>query len=293
MSEENRDPNGEQEKSEKLMKRAFRQSQNMLERTTCQRILQATFTTKDRVIIENITIAVGELEKQQTNLKIKGLDFALLKRLARVNSSLQKATFFKDSHRRIVYSVPWTFEITPENFKLYIKPWYQNNIINFWGPYIKKNVMEGFKVLHECGHVLFIGDWFTEKAVGKDASQRELKDYVWKKLPENCPKCGDRIEIGGGRYFLRRCNISSESINVVDYGAPRWSLFFEASTCLKLSGLQQLKASFEAYAKEICLEAKGILSNWVSPNIYDQMMKLFMEKEKREEKGAKDENLLA
>jgi hypothetical protein len=280
MSEENRDKNGEQEKSEKLLSRAFRfPKYGMLERQVCQRLLQATFSTIDSVFIKNITIAVLMMEPQTKKQKID-LDFSLFHKIAKISSSFQKVSWFKDQHGRTVYSVPWGFK-TSEDFKNFIEPWYEGNI-RFWGDYIKTNVTEGARIRHEpsgmdcssCHYPLFLFDSFHHNIVGKNATDSEIKNYIWKLLPNNCPKCGDRIA---------ERDLDSEIVMVVDHNAPQWSLFFEASGCLTHTGLNSLKNSFETWAMEFCTDANNVLSNLVSPATYDEVFKLFS-KEKREEK---------
>ncbi len=128
-------------------------------------------------------------------------------------------------------------------------------------------------------------------AVGKDASEREQIKYLKKMLPKNCPKCNKQICLVT-RGIWYECNVYSKPILVIDYGAPRWKLFFETSGCLTHSGYKTLKTSFETWAKGFCMDAINVLSNLISPSTYDEMMKLFVNK-KLEGKGVKNENFLA
>jgi hypothetical protein len=361
MSEENEDKNGEQEKSSDLVKRAFRKSQSMLERTICNRILQANFTRIDHVIIEHITLAVGELENQKQ--KIEGLNYELIKKIGKVNNSLQKVVVNK-TFKTPYFSIPWRFAETKENFEKYIGPWLQKYPATFRVPNFP-DITEPRKALvcSKCGTQLVnvplekseeIKSIFLQKYsehlrkkseyqitgrklwLNRTRFQDSLNETDKKKFLElvvkgdqrlfnywkppliietylNCPVCQNKITIKkeftvdsfpenaySDRVLLNlypRTNELWKGIEIINdkrfLESQMWRQFFASCKYLTELGFEQLKNSFEAYGVEKCLDAKGILSNWVSPNIYDDMLKLFMEREKREEKGSKDEDFLA
>jgi len=362
MNEENRDQKGEQEKSSDLVKRAFRKSQSMLERSICNRILQANFTRIDHVIIEHVALAVGELENQKQ--KIEGLNYELIKTIGKVNSSLQKVVVNK-TFRTPFFSVQWSFAETKENLEKYIGPWLKKYPDAFRVPNFP-DITESRKALvcSKCGTQLvnvpvekgkeiksiFLKEnsehlrkkseyritgrrrlWLNRTRFQESLNETDRKKFLelvvkgdqrlfnyWKppliiETYLNCPVCQNKITIKkeftvdtfpenaeSDRVLLNLYERTEElwkGIEIIDdkhfLESRRWKQFFASCKYLTESGFKQLKNSFEAYGVEKCLDAKGILSNWVSPNIYDDMLKLFMGREKREEKGAKDEDFLA
>ena len=90
-----------------------------------------------------------------------------------------------------------------------------------------------------------------------------------------CPKCEKEIY---------RNELDYENVKVVDFNAPKWAFFFETSGCLSHKGYERLKTAFEAYAKAYSLDAINVLSNLVSPNVFEEMMKIFV-KERQEGKS--------
>lgn len=246
----------------------------MLEKLTCQRLLQATFSVVDSIIITHVTAAVLMIEPQAKRQNIEGLDFNLFHKLTKLNSSFNGVTSFKDSYGESFYSVPWSFPTTPENFKAYIEPWYQNNI-EFCKSYIKVNLTQGRRVFHDYSS---LSERCSQRlTVFNPTKEKSFEDHIKFIVPDICPKCGEEIY---------RKDLDYENVLVVDYNAPKWCLFYEASGCLTHTGLNNLKTNFETYAKTYSLNAINVLSNLVSPNVFDEMMKLFV-KTKGEDKGVR------
>jgi hypothetical protein len=263
-------------KEERLVKRGLRWSRSMLDRTICHRILQATFSTVNPVIIKNVTMAVRTVEKQAEQAKIEGLDFELFQKIDKLYSSFRNANSYRDSESKQVFYIPWNFERTLENFKTYIEPWYKHNL-EFWQGHIKRNLTVGRRVYHNLRRV---STSCTQRlTVFNPTEGISYDDHINYVVPDFCPKCGHSI-------YCR--DLSYENVLVINYNAPKWALFFEASGCLTQIGYDRLKTAFESWALDHVAEAFNILSNWVSPSTYDEMLKVF--KGIQENKGEKQGN---
>ena len=259
----NHETENEEKKSDDLLSRAFRfPKHTLLEQQVCQRILQATFSIDDSVIVDNTTIAVLMMENESKKQDFKGLDFNQFNKFAEINSSIKNHFSYTDHHPNLVYSIPWSFQPTLENYEYYIKDWHKVNQ-EFCAYHIKQNVTISRRYSHHyrtisesCNHVL---SYFNP-------TKEDLDTHLKLNIPDYCPKCD---------YSIVRRDLVHEKILVVEFNAPRWSLFFETTNCLSIRGLKQIKTAFETYAKKYCLNAINILSNFVSPKTYDEMKREF------------------
>lgn len=249
--------NEEEEKDNKLLRRAFRWSYPMSEKLVSQRLIQANFSHEASVIIPNTTIAadITEAEKKQ----VKGLDFELLRGIDRVNTSFRNVEIIPLDRwkTQLKYYIPWSLDKSQENYQKIIKPWrvpagYHHKFITVHRKLAKKIIHHHFRDEDE-----FLGVFEPEEA--------RKKVEEWKKR-DRCPRCGDDFHGIGSRLEM-------EDTTVVN-PLPEWSFFWESTGCLTRNGYKSLLGAFESWAKTRCARASAIMANLVSPGIYDKMTKL-------------------
>jgi ribosomal protein L37AE/L43A len=152
-----------------------------------------------------------------------------------------------------IYSVPWGFLQTEENFKTYIDPW-----LNCSPPYWPSCITR---------HVKTVRVWQCRNC------QYELMRKV---LPITetlefpiCPKCKKETV---WRYH------DSYSI----FMEPLWSFFFEMCQYLSLEGYDILRNNFTSWATGQIQLFLSELTCMVDPNLYAEMLGLYSKRRKQD-----------
>ena len=182
-----------------------------------------------------------------------------LKNVYRVARAFQSASYTKiDQWGTHIWFIPWDFASSKENFDTFIKPFHIYT--SYFKQYIKYHRQTAWKLKHRrmfggCGHVLAI----AKKGEVKETIKRLFATF------EECPKC---------HWGLEAKEIAKEETTIVTEN-PLWSFFFEMSrNCLSEPGFKMLRNAFINYALPKVQKAVRALSELVTPQQYQEMLKL-------------------
>jgi hypothetical protein len=109
----------------------------------------------------------------------------------------------------------------------------------------------------------------------------EEKDRVLKECKDEfsvCPRCGKSLGRDGDETLGLYLG------NILDPN-PEWSYFYAATECLTEESAKNLRNAFEHWAIPILEEAKMVMAKYVSPQTYEDIAKLFMERKEEHDNG--------
>lgn len=195
-----------------------------------------------------------------------------LTRIYRVARAFASASYIKlDQWGTRMWYIPWDFPSTEQNFNDFIKPWHIH--VGYFPDHIKFNRQVVWKIRHSgpfssgCNYVL-----------ATVQTKDEIKDVVKKLLAVGiCPKCNDN---------LRERSISTQTTTAIKE-EPLWSFFFEMSgTCLSEQGFKMLRNSFISWVMPLIQKAVAELSELVTPQQYEDMLKLLTKQGEVKDEGS-------
>ncbi len=252
------------DKTERLVSRAFRKKTRIFEKLLAMRLISATFSSDTKVIIDHVTAAASMVE--QTNPSLDGLDFEKMRFLKKISDDFLKIgryTYkieykYNSPDHVSHYPIPWSFNFTKQIYAKYIESW------DVYAPYIKKAIKVHRKRLSKLTHQSYLS--FSSKGCRKllaivDPDKRTEEEKKW--IGKKCPHCGD---------IILEDDVSIETKDFI-IETPKWSFFLEKSHYLTLFGVKTLHTSFRNYARDECLKALAVMSDLISENIYDQILK--------------------
>ncbi|WNZ29408.1 MAG: hypothetical protein IAX21_00625 [Candidatus Bathyarchaeota archaeon] len=266
----------ERQEDEELMQSAFRWKKPTMEKLVMQRLFQATMSHDPYVIIEHTVNAASMVESQNQDVEI--LDFDLLRRLSKLNFAFKNYT---TKHNGIVYCVKFPFDISEENYHKYIEEWKQNISLDYWEKCIKKHRILSIGLKHNrinCKNVFFVASMEEYQKLAK-MNKCERLDYYLEKIPY-CEFCGESIDERSftGTWGTFQTDVGEVKSSVV-CEVPSWSFFFEGTSCLSASGFTRLRDAFHCWAKDKCGHALAVMSGLVSQNVYDEVSKLYNQRQ--------------
>jgi hypothetical protein len=266
MSEEN-------SRDTELIKNAFRWRKPIIEKLTMQRLFQATMSHDPFIIIEHTVNAASMVEAQ--NQQVKGLDFPEMRKLSKLNFAFHNVTKREvpNIYGLFAYCINFPFNSTHENYRTYIEEWKVPP--SYYPSMIRQHRIDSYKVIHkdhysylDCKQTLFVADAEDMKILEKLNHNGRIK-YYRDRLPSTCPNCNRPI-----RADWLNQDFIEQSTTIV-HPVPEWSFFFEAATCLAEEGYNRLRNAFSCWAKDKCGHAIAIMSSLISPNVYDEIAKMF------------------
>jgi len=260
-----------EDKTKKLVEKAFRKKTGINERLLCMRLIQATFSTDTKSIIANTCMAASMVEEGYPD-KLKDFDFRKFRIMKQIYSDINQTEEGKlklprrgeyDHYPRYarIFPIPWSIEFTEDVYNKHISPWMSFLDYEPSGIVMHRKKMTQLRHANElygyamcskgCNNVLDF--------VNPEGADTKEKEWIGKK----CPHCKEKIEEDA---------IVQETDNYIDKN-PEWSFFFEASQRLTLSGFKALRSAFYSWTKDECGKALMIMGRLVSQNIYDEVVK--------------------
>lgn len=177
----------------------------------------------------------------------------------RVARSLASATYIKIDAWQRMWFIPWDFASTERNFDDFIRPWHVH--VSYFPDNIKFNRKVVWQIKHDgafrtgCRRVMAV----VEKEEDVEATVEKLLEIGV------CPQCNE---------ILSERSISRQRATAIKE-EPIWSFFFEMSkTCLTERGFKVLRNSFISWAMPLIQKAVAELSELVTPQQYEDMLKL-------------------
>jgi len=304
---EAKDTQGEAEFKQFLFEGGRGPKRGTREMLVAQHLTLSTFTIEKPKIIHHVTSAAMHLEPKEA----QKLDLELMKGIFLVNECLshphiQKQPLYYYPRTgwtyRHIYKIVWGFPATEENFKKFIKPWYNN--LEYFRGYMKLPTFPTeyrlTVVCPKCAHVLFsdsesnikntgaivtkiLGKYGERKTrietvdnpawnvdtgfVGNPLMKAKVKYWVL-----TCPSCKTRID--HEKLTVDKKQVAREN--------PKWLYFFTASQFLTELGSQVLWRSFVGWAYPKVMKAKAILSNFVTPQLLKEISESLSGKQPKE-----------
>jgi hypothetical protein len=267
-----KDEKEENSRDKELFKNAFRWRKPIIEKLTMQRLFQATMSHDPFIIIEHTVNAASMVETQKQ--KVKGLDFEEMRKLSKLNFAFHNVTKREIPNYQgiFAYCINFPFAGNLENYKTYIEEWKVSP--SYYPSMIRKHRIASYKITHkdsysfDCRKTLYVASAEDMKTL-KELTAKKRIQYYYDKLPDKCPKCNGYIGISWGQPSFE------EQETTIVHPHPEWSFFFEAATCLAEEGYNRLRNAFSCWAKDKCGHAIAIMSSLISPNVYDEIAKMF------------------
>lgn len=259
MSEKTNKEDGEDRFAEFVSTAVRAPRQGVYEHLLSQFLASAVVVTdplKRIKIVTEAAMMVPEREREDLAVNYETVERLNTVCMALQNARNEKAVWIEgsDAFKRII--IPWGFPTNKENFEKYISPWYLGPIRAF--PLLLTHHLKLFKVwtCSKCSHTL--GE------VGVDEK------------PVKCPKCSEKLKEHFWDYKIE------ERYKVVK--DPRWSFFFDITTCLAEVGYQELKNQFITYAIPKVQLMLAELTRLVQPNLYANILGLYTKRRSYAEK---------
>lgn len=255
-------------------------------------LVAATFAIDQSKVFYHVCSAAMHVRPEE----IKKLDLELMKNIFTVNQAVTKAKLTKAPLEyfygsgwtyREVYSILWSFEKTKENFDKYIAPW-QKVGFSYWGNYLEDKTSREKIVYATCKEcrtkILRIRNAELDKE-GKTIQtvMMENPEFHVKRLMQKvdynrplghahytaeekglvCPKCGAE---DNAISFERAVEPVKE-----DY----FIFFFKSTYYLMPIGYETIKQCFEDWAHPIVMDAKALLSDFVTSDVLKEAIDTF------------------
>jgi hypothetical protein len=280
MTEENdkdKGANHEEEDKQKdfgLITKAFRTPRGgITERLVCQDLFQGTFTDDKSKKINHLCSAAmccGDLMKGEDGKKVElPFDPEQIQGIYAVNASFDGAEPFKlDQQGNVLICIPWAFIETEENYHRFIIPWAKGIVPHYYqGQYWRGKTKHMVKLYHRGWSKCDLTLGYCEEGQQEEEIKKILAKYTGDK---SCPQCHSRIN-----------SVESTTVVMVDDSVLH-EFFFSFSKSLTKMSARQYRACFYAWAIPILERAKMAMSNYVSPQTYEDVAKLLS--------GAKEQN---
>jgi hypothetical protein len=287
---ENKHPE-EQEDAEVVTKALRPARSGVTERLVCQSLFQGTFSDVPSKMIDHLCVAAmgcSELMKVELDEgETLPYDLEEINRIYTLNMSFMNTVFTTYNITKLavpeqVASIPWGFDPSEENYKLYIEPWRKNLPLNFYTAYIRGFRKQGVVVRHTCsdynqGHSNSLPYCTHEFASGTTEEGEALLAELEQEYAQ-CPVCKRYLGKGQSEHLELRIG------NIFTY-EPEWDFFFAATKALTESGARNLRNAFQHWAIPKLEKAKMEMAKFVSPQTYEDIAKLFMGEKEEHDHG--------
>lgn len=288
--EKSENKQSEQEEDTQVVTKALRPARSgVTERLVCQSLFQGTFSDLPSKMIDHLCVAaMGCAELMKVELKegeALPYDLEEINRIYALNMSFMNIVFTQYNITKLavaeqVASIPWGFDPSEENYRLYIQPWRKELTVNFYTAYIRGFRKKGVVVRHtnsdyNSGPYSNSPPYCTHEFASTTKEDGEALLAELEEEYAQCPVC--KRLLGKGE---KDCLVLTTG-NIFTY-EPEWEFFFAASKCLTESGARNLRNAFQHWAIPKLEKAKMEMAKFVSPQTYEDIAKLFMEGGKEE-----------
>jgi len=192
------------------------------------------------------------------------IDSETLELMFLVSQSLSNVSF-EDG----VYSIPWAFSETEENYKKFIKPWIKG--FEYHEDRIEQNREWVNFVLHWCGYLLTI--------TPADHNENEVWEKIVDEYGEKCPYCEGILDFKDLEF--KPFSFAKDDLDDA-------SFVFEATHCLTHVGYLKLVNAFTSFALPKTAVAEAELSKLIDP---EKLKAYFFAEEERREKETQKETV--